>query len=120
MKNVRCFCSLRAQVIHEPEKTYARTCVVCENMIYAGRPSLLFWDKPKASTSCNQDGQQTKSRETACGRPNSSISKTHAHAKGENGVTNLENATVSVLQHSRVDEPDLEEPLCHTTKREAT
>merc|ERR1719210_1193366 len=47
-------------VIHEPDETYRRTCVVCENMIYAGRPSLLFWDKPKGPNSCDQDGQQTK------------------------------------------------------------
>merc|ERR1712045_865971 len=40
--------------------TYQRTCVVCENMIYAGRPSLLFWDKANGPNSCDQDGQQTK------------------------------------------------------------
>merc|ERR1712241_79874 len=29
-------------------------------MIYAGRASLLFWDKTKGPNSCDQDGQQTK------------------------------------------------------------
>merc|ERR1712039_1088636 len=47
-------------VIHEPDATYRRTCVVCENMIYAGRPSLLFWDKANGPNSCDQNGQQTK------------------------------------------------------------
>jgi len=47
-------------VIHEPEQTYKRVCIVCENMIYQGRPNLLFWDRPKDEQSCDQDGQQTK------------------------------------------------------------
>merc|ERR1712061_322294 len=47
-------------VIHEPDETYKRTCVVCENMIYPGRPSLLFWDKANGPNSCDQNGQQTK------------------------------------------------------------
>jgi len=50
----------KVPVIHDPEQTYTRTCVVCENMIYAGRPHLLFWDKAKPSSSCDQNGQQTK------------------------------------------------------------
>ena len=51
----------KVPVIHEPDnKSYARTCVVCLNMIYQGRPDFLFWDKAKGPTSCNQDGKQTK------------------------------------------------------------
>merc|ERR1719189_777165 len=47
-------------VIHDPDKTYKRVCTVCENMIYSGRPSLLFYDQPSGPTACDQDGQQTK------------------------------------------------------------
>lgn len=50
----------KVPVIPDKGQTYKRTCVVCENMIYANRPNLLFWDKPKGETSCNQDGKQTK------------------------------------------------------------
>ena len=40
-----------------------RFCVVCVNMIYRGRPTMLFFDREESSknpTQCNQDGRQTK------------------------------------------------------------
>merc|ERR1712196_362777 len=50
----------KVPVIHDPGQTYPRVCVVCENMIYANRPDLLFFDKAKGASSCDQDGKQTK------------------------------------------------------------
>merc|ERR1711865_1082801 len=36
------------------------SCVICDNMIYAGRPNLLYHDMHPGAGACNQDGAQTK------------------------------------------------------------
>jgi len=40
-----------------------RSCVACENMIYTGRPTLLFFDRQSSAANpnqCDQNGEQTK------------------------------------------------------------